>query len=268
MVANSRRRPLARTPGSHALGAWLPWIVRAISVVVVALAWELVGRTQNSALFAPISRVVGKLAELLGNRDYIASFVESLGAFVIGLTLALALGVLLGALMGRYEKVGLPGIVYISIFLAVPMSTVIPVVVVTAGVGLAARAVVVFLFAFFEIAWNAYLGVRFPDRSQVEMATSYGASERQMFTRVLLPGALPAIMAGIRLGTGRAFIGMVAAELLLASVGIGLLVRRYQSRFQAPELLATVLLLLLIAALVIALLKYVEKRLLKRFAPA
>ena len=84
---------------------------------------------------------------------------------------------------------------------------------------------------------------------------------------MLLPSAMPAILAGLRLGTGRAFIGMIAAELLLASVGLGLLMKRFQSRFQAPELFATVLLMLIIAAIVIGVLQVVERRLLRRFAP-
>ncbi len=61
---------------------------------------------------------------------------------------------------------------------------------------------------------------------------------------------------------------MHAAELLLASVGLGLLMKRYQSRFQTPELFAVVLLMLLIAALVIGLMQYLERRLLRRYAPA
>lgn len=245
----------------------MPWAVRLASLVGVGLAWELFGRAQNPALFAPLSTVLVRLAGLVTDPAYIGSFLESLAAFAIGLIAAIVIGVLGGALMGRYRAVGLPGVVYISLLLAVPMSTIVPVVVVTAGVGLAARAIVVFLFAVFEIAWNAYLGVRMPDQSQIDMARTYGASDRQLFTRILLPGAVPAIMAGIRLGTGRAFIGMVAAELLLASVGIGLLVRRFQSRFLAPELLGTVLLLLLLAAFAIGLLKTIERRLLARYAP-
>jgi NitT/TauT family transport system permease protein len=231
------------------------------------MAWEVVGRNQNSALFAPLSEVLVAMVRLLQDPEYVGAFVESFGAFFMGLAAAIVIGVAIGGLMGRFKGLGRPGVIYISIFLAVPMSTLIPVIVVGAGVGLVARSIVVFLFAVFEIAWNSYIGMRYPDQGQIEMARVYGASDRKLFTRVMLPGAVPATMAGIRLGTGRAFIGMVAAELLLASVGIGLLLRRFQSRFQSADLLATVLLLLLISAAVIGLIKIIERRLIRRYAP-
>jgi NitT/TauT family transport system permease protein len=208
------------------------------------------------------------LGRLLVDPELLGALGESFSAFAVGLLVAVALGLVIGALMGRLHSFGRIGVQYAAFFLAVPMSTLVPVVVVAAGVGLTARATLVFLFAFFEIVWNTYLGVRHADRAQIEMATSYGARGRRMFQRVLLPSAMPAILAGLRLGTGRAFIGMIAAELLLASVGLGLLMKRYQSRFQTPELFAVVLLMLLIAALVIGLMQYLERRLLRRYAPA
>jgi NitT/TauT family transport system permease protein len=248
---------------------WInPWTVRILSFAVVATAWEVAGRTVGGIFFPPLSAVLEALGRLLVDPELIGALAESFSAFAVGLLVAAVLGLAVGAVMGRTHAVGRIGVQYTAFFLAVPMSTLIPVVVVAAGVGLAARATVVFLFAFFEIVWNTYLGVRHADRAQVEMATSYGARGRRMFLRVLLPSAMPAILAGLRLGTGRAFIGMIAAELLLASVGLGLLMKRFQSRFQTPELFAVVLLMLLIAALVIGVMQYIERRLLRRFAPS
>jgi NitT/TauT family transport system permease protein len=245
-----------------------PWTVRLVSVLIVGTVWEVGGRSAGGVFFPPLSSVLGALVRLLGNRDLLKALGDSFSAFALGLSVAVVTGLVIGALMGRFQLAGRVGVQYVAFFLAVPMSALVPVVVVAAGVGVVARATVVFLFAFFEIVWNTYLGVRYVDRAQIEMATAYGAKGRRMFTRVLLPAALPAILAGLRLGAGRAFIGMVAAELLLASVGLGLLMRRFQSRFLNAELFATVLLMLLIAAVVIGLLQVIERRLLRRFAPS
>jgi NitT/TauT family transport system permease protein len=244
-----------------------PWAFRIGSLVVVGIAWELSARQWGGIFFPPLSEVLTALSVLLRDPELLGALAESFSAFFLGLGLAVGFGLVIGALMGRVRLFGRIGVQYTAFFLAVPMSTLVPVVVVAAGVGLAARATVVFLFAFFEIVWNTYLGVRYADRGQVEMATAYGASGWRLFRRVLIPSAMPAILAGLRLGTGRAFIGMIAAELLLASVGLGLLMKRFQSRFMSPELFATVLLMLLIAALVIGLMQYLERRLLRRFAP-
>jgi len=247
---------------------WLnPWTVRIASLLLVGGAWEIGGRVWGGIFFPPLSKVLAALGTLLVDPELLGALGESFSAFAVGLLAASVLGLSIGALMGRIQLFGRIGVQYTAFFLAVPMSTLVPVVVVAAGVGLAARATMVFLFAFFEIVWNTYIGVRYADRAQIEMATSYGATGRRMFQRVLLPSAMPAILAGLRLGTGRAFIGMIAAELLLASVGLGLMMKRFQSRFQTPELFAVVLLMLLVAALIIGLIQFVERRLLRRFAP-
>lgn len=233
----------------------------------MASAWEFAGRTWGGILFPPVSEVLAALGRLVGDPEVLSALGDSFSAFLVGLLAASVVGLVTGSIMGRVALLGRFGIQYTAFFLAVPMSTLIPVVVVAAGVGLSARATVVFLFAVFEIIWNTYLGVRNAEPALIEMATSYGAKRWRMLRRVLIPAAMPAILAGLRLGAGRAFIGMIAAELLLASVGLGLLMKRFQSRFQSPELFAIVLLMLIIAAVVIGLMQFAERRLLRRFAP-
>ena len=244
-----------------------PWSVRILSLVIVAGAWEYAGRTWGGILFPPLSEVLAALGRLIIDPEVLGALGDSFSAFAVGLLTAVLIGLPLGSLMGRVDLLGRVGVQYTAFFLAVPMSTLVPVVV-AAGVGLSARATVVFLFAVFEIIWNTYLGVRHADPATIEMATSYGAQRWRLFRRVLIPAAMPAILAGLRLGTGRAFIGMISAELLLASVGLGLLMKRFQSRFQSPELFAIVLLMLLIAAVVIGVMQFGERRLLRRFAPS
>ena len=78
------------------------------------------------------------------------------------------------------------------------------------------------------------------DPNLIEMATSFGATEREIWTKILLPGALPAIMTGIRLGLGRGVTGMVIVELLMVAVGIGNLILRFQGNFSADLLYAVV----------------------------
>jgi ABC-type nitrate/sulfonate/bicarbonate transport system permease component len=245
-----------------------PWTVRIASLLVVGVAWELAGRIWGGILFPPLTDVLAALGRLIVDPEVHAALLDSFSAFALGLVAASIVGLVIGAVMGRVDLVGRFGVHYTAFFLAVPMSTLIPVVVVAAGVGLLARATVVFLFAVFEIIWNTYLGVHNVDRAKIEMATSYGARGLRLYGRVLIPAALPAILAGLRLGTGRAFIGMISAELLLASVGLGLLMKRFQSRFQSEELFAVVLLMLLIAAVVIGVMQFIERRLLRRFAPS
>ncbi|MDO8485449.1 MAG: ABC transporter permease subunit, partial [Candidatus Limnocylindrales bacterium] len=103
-------------------------------------------------------------------------------------------------------------------------------------------------------------GVRQVDPELIEMATSYGASEREIWRKILLPGALPAIMTGVRLGLGRGVTGMVIIELLMVAVGIGGLILNFQGRFQAALLYALVVLVVIEALVLVQLVRYVEHR--------
>jgi NitT/TauT family transport system permease protein len=93
------------------------------------------------------------------------------------------------------------------------------------------------------------------------MAVSYGASEPDVWRYVLIPGALPAIGTGLRIGLGRAFAGMVLGELLLFASGIGLLILDYRGAFASDYLFAVVLVLLVEAVVIGFGMRWVERRL-------
>jgi ABC-type nitrate/sulfonate/bicarbonate transport system permease component len=92
------------------------------------------------------------------------------------------------------------------------------------------------------------------------MARSFGADERTIWRRILLPGALPAIVTGVRLALGRAITGMVIVELLMVSVGIGNLILRFRGFFQAESLYAVVVLVVIEALLLVSLVRWLERR--------
>ena len=104
-------------------------------------------------------------------------------------------------------------------------------------------------------------GVKQVDTILVEMARSFGAKEREVFFKIMLPAALPAIMAGVRLGMGRAVKGMVTAEMLLTLTGIGAMVMQYGSSFATDSLFAVILTVLIIAMITMKLVQWLDQRL-------
>jgi ABC-type nitrate/sulfonate/bicarbonate transport system permease component len=140
------------------------------------------------------------------------------------------------------------------------MAALIPLFIIVLGPTLTARVVIVFVFTFVIVAVDTRAGVRSVDSTIVEMAQSFGASERQIWQRILLPGALPAIIAGLRVGLGRAFTGMVLSELLLVGVGVGRLMLKYRGSFDGDYLYATILLVVLEAIICTLLLRLLETR--------
>jgi ABC-type nitrate/sulfonate/bicarbonate transport system permease component len=102
--------------------------------------------------------------------------------------------------------------------------------------------------------------VRYVSRDLVEMGQSFNAKQSRLFRKVILPASLPGIMAGIRIGTGRAVVGMVVVEILLVAVGMGRLILRYRGRFQSAELYAVVLALILFGILLQVIARRFESR--------
>jgi NitT/TauT family transport system permease protein len=119
---------------------------------------------------------------------------------------------------------------------------------------------IVFLSAFFIITVSTKGAVRATDATYLEMARSFGASERQIFTKVLLPGSLPLTMAGLRLGMGRAVKGMISGEMLIAVFGLGGLLTKYGSRFDAEKVFAILLIVVAIALVCSLVVQGIERR--------
>jgi len=163
--------------------------------------------------------------------------------------------------MGRFRVAERAVDVYLNILLVTPMAALIPILLMSPlGLSLASRVVLVVMFSIVMVVVNSRAGVRQVDPSLIEMARSFGASERQIWWRILLPGSLPAVMTGVRIGLGRAVTGMVIVELLMVAVGIGGLILEYRGFFKADLLYGTVVIVVLEALALITVARWLERR--------
>jgi NitT/TauT family transport system permease protein len=119
---------------------------------------------------------------------------------------------------------------------------------------------IVFLSAVLIIVVSTKSGIRNVDKGCVEMAQAFGANERQIFWRVLLPGALPLTMAGLRLGMVRAVKGMISGEMFIALLGLGALLRRHGNRFESERVFAILLVVVGVALACSAIVGTIERR--------
>jgi NitT/TauT family transport system permease protein len=232
---------------------------RAISLITLALVWEWLGQTKNAHLLPPLSKIVAAWTELLFSGELMRALTVSFQALLLGFLLSVVFGVPLGLLIGRYRRLDSFFRLYMTALLAVPMISFIPFLIIAFGLGLHSRVWIVFLFAFVIIAANTTAGVRNVDPLLTEMARSFGAREAELFIKVILPAALPMIMAGIRLGMGRAILGMVTSEMILAAVGFGAMLMTFGASFNSPALFATILTIVLLAVLLIALIQRLDR---------
>jgi NitT/TauT family transport system permease protein len=169
-------------------------------------------------------------------------------------------GVPLGLASGRWRAIERPLDAYLNLLLVTPVSAMIPIFVMALGLGFESRATVVFVYAVAMVTVNTRAGIKSVDPAVVEMARSFCGSETQVWTKVLLPGGFPGVMAGARLGLARAISGMAAVELLLLSLGFGRLLLRYQANFESDSVYAVVLVVVAEAVLLNGTLSAWERR--------
>ena len=258
-------RILARgVSGPRGLGqrdsAVTKWGLRLTSVCLFLVGWEFLGRSLQSLLLPTALETAEALSRLLRSADLWHAVWVSNQALGIGYFAAVVIGVPVGLGIGRWRALEAPVDLYLNLMLVAPVSAMIPVLIMALGLGLTARASVVWLFSIAIVAVNTRAGMRQVDRGLIEMANSFGASEAQLWRSVLLPGAWPGVMAGLRLGLARAVSGMVAVELLLVSVGFGRLLLRYQGSFDAGAVYAVVFVVVAEALLLTGLLRWLVSR--------
>jgi ABC-type nitrate/sulfonate/bicarbonate transport system permease component len=220
------------------------------SATSIALLWELTGRFTNPLLFPPLSSVVSAWIEIIWSGELLKGLALSISAFLVGLLLALIVGISTGVAMGWFRELENLFDMIFTLVLVTPMVGLIPVLIIAFGLGLQVRVVAVFLFAAPIIAFNSYSGTRSVDGNLVEMARAFGAGNWDILKKIVFPAAVPGIMAGVRLGIGRAIVGMVSAELLIVSVGIGLIIMQYTGALETAKLYAAIATVIAIGILV------------------
>lgn len=239
----------------------MPWAVRIGTVAIVLMAWEYYGRAQELSLFfVPFTEVVGALWGLSQTAEFWDAYRQTMLPFVWGWLAALVVGIVAGLLIGRFRTIEALTRPYVTFLNALPISTLVPVAVILLGIGYSSRILIVFLFAVVEVTLNTAAGVKYVDRELIEMGRSFNASQWKLFRRIILPASAPGIMAGVRIGTGRAVVGMVVVEILLVAVGVGRLILRYRGRFQSAELYAVVFSLILFGIALQMIARRVERR--------
>lgn len=238
------------------------WIAGSAVVVFIAL-WEAampLGWVKVADISRP-SLVVAAFLELVRSGDLFHHLIVSLKEFFIGFFLSLIVGVPLGVVLGRYRT---PFLLLDPLLMAIyttPRVAMMPLLVVAFGVGFGATVAVVFLGSLFPILINTAVGVREIDQVWIRAVHSFGGGEWNIFTKVLLPGSVPPIVTGIRLGVGRGILGMVVGEMYAATEGIGQQISLYGNSFLISELMAMIILVSLLGFLFVTLIRMVEERL-------
>jgi NitT/TauT family transport system permease protein len=235
--------------------------LRIASVIVVLLLWEIFGRQVNPLFLSYPSAIARAWVQLLETGEIQRQALGSLQVFAIGLSAALILGIIVGLLMGRYRLAEYLLDPYVYALDATPRVALIPVLLLWFGLGASSKIAIVFLSGLFPVLMNTFSGVRTVSANLVDIGRAYGAGERKIFTKIILPAALPFITAGIRLAVGRALIGIITAEMFTAVTGMGALLIRYSAALATDKFFVPVIFLALLGVILSSAVERLQKRL-------
>ncbi len=257
-------------------------ILGFISVAVVLALWEAWTRGWLADLLQPILEpILGPSAERLRINPIFLSAPTAIVKtgmrlfatgeiwndlqvsgleWVLGFFLSIAVGLPLGLAAGWYRKLYFIVGPFLSAMNATPRVALLPLIIIWVGIGIGSKVTIVFLGAVIPICINALAGVRTADARLLKVANSFGASRWRLFTTIILPSCVPFILTGLRLGVGRATVGIVVGELYAATAGIGFMITVAGATFQTDKVFVGIVIIAIFGLVMVETLTRLERR--------
>jgi len=198
--------------------------VRYVPLLLLALAWEAAARLELSDALPAPSAVLVAWARLARDGELVANGLPSLYRAGTGLILAIALGSVLGVVMAWWRPLHALMSPLLELSYPVPKSALVPLTAFWLGFGNASKVLAIFLGGTLPVVLGAFNGARSSDRALVWSARSMGASRVRTLWDVVVPCALPELLAGIRIALALSFVLLLTTELYAAQSGLGYLI--------------------------------------------
>jgi ABC-type nitrate/sulfonate/bicarbonate transport system permease component len=218
---------------------WRPVVAYARTMAIFVAFWAVAAVWMANPVLLPTPLAVfGAVAELVRSLELLEHAAISLARMVLSLGLACALAVPLGFAMGLDRR--LDALLDPTVEMLRPISGIawIPLALFIFGIGNTLPVFIMTYAAFFPILLGTIAGVRSVDRRLVDAARTMGVPRRRIVTRVVMPGALPALLVALRLGIAASWTAVVAAELIGAPSGVGYAVEWYRGLLMTPQVMA------------------------------
>ena len=261
-----------KDPLGRGLGA-KPYIYTMLSIAGILaffLIWELLVRSGlvSGKYFTPPTQIIALFVDKLTNINPDGSTIQfnilqSLKVAISGLLLGMVLGIPLGLLMGWYKAADRFVRPLFEILRPIPPIAWIPLTILWLGIGLKAKAFIIFFAAFIPCLINSYTGIKQTNQTLINVARTCGAPDFEVFIKVGIPSSLPIMFAGIRVALGAAWSTLVAAEMLAANTGLGFMILMGRSYGRVDLILLGMVVIGLIGAIFTGSLAWLEKRIIK-----
>jgi ABC-type nitrate/sulfonate/bicarbonate transport system permease component len=241
--------------------AFSPNVIRTIAVATFFAIWEFYGRRMDPIFMAPPSAIFDAALQLIQSGALRKALIESLWPFAAGMTLTVILGIAIGVAIAQWRLVEYICDPFINALYAIPRIALVPLIILWVGLEFTGKVAILVSVAVFPIIVNTYAGIRDVRGSMLEIGRDYGATDAQIFFKIILPAAIPFIMAGVRLSVGLAIIGIIVAEFFTAISGLGGMIVEYANVFATAKLFVPIIVIALVGVVLTEIVMWAERRL-------
>lgn len=225
------------------------YLLYLLPIFLFLVLWEILGRVAQTPLFPPFSKVVIEFWILLGNGTILKNLGASLARVLIGYFLGSIAGLFVGILMGTNKFLERSISPLISILFPIPTLGWLPLLMLWIGINEALPITLIFICAFFPVAYNTVTGIKGVKEEYIKTARTLMASPWFILWHVTIPMALPNIFTGLRLEAGMVWRTVIAAEMFAIPTGIGALLINAENLIRVDIILACLMLLSLMCSI-------------------
>ena len=204
--------------------SWRACVTRTAPLLAslgLLVVWQLASLTLNSDSFPTALEAIRAIPSLVDDPETLINFAASLRRMVIGFSVAVAFSIPLGLLMGRSRAVASLFNPVLMVIYPVPKAALMPIIMLWLGVGDLAKTLVIFLGVSLPVIYHSFAGAKAVEEKMLWSGAAMGLSAAQRLIRIVLPAALPEILAGCRTGLVLALITMVTSEMIARQSGAG-----------------------------------------------
>jgi len=237
-------------------------------VIVFVAVWQLlfVVGFLNPVLVGSPAGTLESLVNLLFVKGTIWPDVGASGLeFLLGFTFGVTIGIVLGLLIGRFRWLDEMSDPLVSAFYATPYVAFLPVIMLTFGISLTSKVIIVMWAVFFPVLINTIAGVKNTPREFLTLSQSFNTSKLRQFTEILWPSAIPYVLAGLRQAVGRGLVGVLVAELFFANNGIGFFISKASGSYRMNDAFAAIVITAVAGVALVRIVGFVENRLAVRW---
>lgn len=256
------RAPAQRGPSK--VGAGLRGRGLAVGAVTVFIvAWEMVPRLLDvqSFIFPRLSEVIAKLTDATTVTLLYQHAQVTLYEALVGLVIGIVAGVGLGFALAEWEPARAAVYPFIVAFQSMPKVALAPLFIIWFGFGYTPKVLVVVMLVFFPMLVNTMNGILSTDKSRLDLFRSMSASKWQIWSRLLLPSALPSIFAGLEVSVVNSFIGAITGEFVGADAGLGVLLQQFKNNYDTAGVFAILVILAFIGVALNQIVRIARRRL-------